>query len=263
MREFGLAANLMSLGGIAIGIGILGDGAIVMVENNFRQLNVDAKDTAREKVQIVLEAAREVSRPIVFSIVIIVTVFLPIFALQDVEGKMFSPMAATLCFALAGSLVVAIAVAPALCTYLLKGHRYREFKLVSGLMRIYHPPLRWTLRHRPLAGVLALAAFVVSVAAVPHLGTEFVPTLEEGSIQIDVTLAPSISLDEAVATVQTLERKVVAFAEVEEVVSRIGRPRPEAIHTRSICRNARLVEARNQWTRFANKKELVTAMNEA
>ena len=264
MRLVGISANLMSLGGIAIGIGMLGDGAIVMVENIFRHLHVDPKDTAREKVQIVLEAAREVSRPIVFSILIIVTVFLPIFALQDVEGKMFSPMAATLCFALAGSLVVAITVAPALCTYLLKSHRYRQFKLITGLMRVYEPPLRWTLRHRSVVAIAALAAFVVSVAAVPHLGTEFVPTLEEGSIQIDVTLAPSISLDEAVATVQTLERKVVAFEEVEEVVSRIGRPETGSHpHPVNYAEMHVSLKPRNQWTRFANKKELVTAINEA
>ncbi len=263
MRLVGISANLMSLGGIAIGIGMLGDGAIVMVENIFRHLNVDPKQTTREKAQVVFEAAREVCRPIVFSILIIVTVFVPIFALQDVEGKMFSPMAATLCFALAGSLVVAIVIAPALCTYLLKGHRYREFKLVAGLMRIYHPPLRWTLRHRSLVGILALAAFVVSVAAVPHLGTEFIPTLEEGSIQIDVTMAPSISLEKAVMTVQALERKIMAFQEVEEVLSRIGRPEsgshPHPVNYAEIHVTPK---PRRQWGRYDSKAALIQALRE-
>jgi len=263
MRLTGISANLMSLGGIAIGIGMLGDGAIVMVENIFRQLNVDPKETAREKVQVVFEAAREVSRPIVFSILIIVTVFLPIFALQDVEGKMFSPMAATLCFALAGSLVVAIVIAPALCTYLLKSHRYREFKLVGWLMLIYHRPLRWAVRHRAILLTIVAGVFFASLVAMSHLGTEFIPTLEEGSILVGVTMAPSISLEKAVATVQALERNVVAIEEVEEVVSRIGRPETGSHpHPVNYAEMHVSLKPKNRWTRFKNKKEFVTALRE-
>lgn len=262
MRLTGISANLMSLGGIAIGIGMLGDGAIVMVENIFRHLNIEVKDTTREKVQVVFEAAREVSRPIVFSILIIVTVFLPIFALQGVEGKMFSPMAATLCFALAGSLVVAIAVAPALCTYVLRSRGHREFTLVNWLMLIYHPPLRWALRHRVIVLACVLVAFFASLLVVPYLGTEFIPTLEEGSILVGVTMAPSISLEKATETVQILERKIAAFDEVEEVVSRIGRPEtgshPHPVNYAEIHIS---LKPETGWTRFANKKELVAALN--
>ncbi len=262
MRLTGISANLMSLGGIAIGIGMLGDGAIVMVENIFRHLNIDIKDTTREKVQVVFEAAREVSRPIVFSILIIVTVFLPIFALQGVEGKMFSPMAATLCFALAGSLIVAIAVAPALCTYVLKSRGHREFTLVNWLMLIYHPPLRWALRHRVIVLAGVFVAFFASLLVVPYLGTEFIPTLEEGSILVGVTMAPSISLEKATQTVQVLERKIAAFDEVEEVVSRIGRPEtgshPHPVNYAEIHIS---LKPETGWTRFGNKKELVAALN--
>lgn len=263
MRLTGISANLMSLGGIAIGIGMLGDGAIVMVENIFRHLHVDPKETAREKVQVVFHAAREVSRPIVFSILIIVTVFLPIFALQDVEGKMFSPMAATLCFALAGSLVVAIAIAPALCTSLLRSHRHREFGLVGWLMLIYHRPLRWAVRHRLIVLTIVVGVFLAGLLTMPDLGTEFIPTLEEGSILVGVTMAPSISLEKAVATVQTLERKVVAFEEAEEVISRIGRPETGSHpHPVNYAEMHVSLKPKNRWRRFANKKELVTALNE-
>jgi len=263
MRLTGLSANLMSLGGIAIAIGMLGDGAIVMVENIFRHLNIDVKDTAQERVQVIFEAAREVSRPIVFSILIIVTVFLPIFALQGVEGKMFSPMALTLCFALAGSLIVAIAVAPALCTYFLKTHRHQEFALVNWLKLIYHAPLRWSLHHRALVLGAVGAAFIASLAAVPHLGTEFIPTLEEGSILIGVTMAPSISLEKATATVQVLERKVAAFEEVEEVVSRIGRPETGSHpHPVNYAEIHIALKPQEQWARYDNKAELVGALNE-
>ncbi len=263
MRLTGISANLMSLGGIAIGIGMLADGAIVMVENIFRHLNLDVKDTAREKAQIVFDAASQVSRPIVFSILIIVTVFLPIFALQDVEGKMFAPMAATLCFALAGSLIVAVAVAPALCTYFLKERRHREFALVNWLTLLYHRPLRWAIRHRAVVLAAVLVAFFASLLAVPHLGTEFIPTLEEGSILIGVTMAPSISLAKATETVQLLERKIVRFEEVEEVVSRVGRPESGSHpHPVNYAEVHIALRPANRWTQFANKKELVAALNE-
>lgn len=263
MRVTGISANLMSLGGIAIGIGMLADGAIVMVENIFRHLNMDVKDTAREKAQIVFDAASQVSRPIVFSILIIVTVFLPMFALQDVEGKMFAPMAATLCFALAGSLIVAVAVTPALCTYFLKEHRHREFRLVNWLTSLYHRPLRWAIRHRAVVLAAVLVAFFTSLLAIPHLGTEFIPTLEEGSILIGVTMAPSISLTKATETVQFLERKIVRFEEVEEVVSRIGRPESGSHpHPVNYAEVHIALRPANRWTRFANKKELVAALNE-
>ncbi len=185
----GISANLMSLGGIAIGIGMLCDGAIVMVENIYRHLNANV-DTLRKKTDIIFESAKEVSRPIIFSIIIIITVFLPIFSLEGVEGKMFSPMAFTLCFALFGSLIVAVTVAPALCTYLLKASKHKEFILVTKLKEIYRPKLIWAISNRKKVLVGVLIAFVCSILLMPLLGTEFIPTLEEGSILIGVTMAP-------------------------------------------------------------------------
>jgi len=224
MRFADISANLMSLGGIAIGIGMLGDGAIVMVENIFRHLNLETNKDSRSTIDIILSAAQEVSRPIIFSIIIIIIVFLPIFTLQNVEGKMFSPMAFTISFALFGSLIVAIIVAPVLCTYLLKGGNEKEFFLLKKLKDLYRPLLTWTLKKRNLVVVSALLAFIASLSLLPFLGTEFIPTLEEGSIFIGVTMAPSISLQTATDTIMKMERRIKEFPAVKEVMSRIGRP---------------------------------------
>ena len=219
----GVSANLMSLGGIAVAIGMLGDGAIVMVENISRHLGLPENRT-RSKVAVILEAAREVSRPIFFSAVIIIMVFLPIYTLQGVEGKMFTPMAFTITFALLGSLAVALIVAPVLSCYLIRQREHREGRVLAALKAGYRWLLSGTQRHRGLVIGCAVIAFVLSLLAFPRLGTEFIPTLEEGSILIGVTMAPSISLEAATETVMRLEREIMEYPVVEETVSRIGRP---------------------------------------
>jgi heavy metal efflux system protein len=262
MSFFGLSANLMSLGGIAIGIGMLGDGAIVMVENIYRHLGAQRGATEPKDV-VICNAAREVSRPIAFSIAIIVVVFLPIFTLQGVEGKMFSPMAFTISFALAGSLLVALFVAPVLSHYLLKHGAHRELWLLSVLKSAYRPMVRWAIRRRKSVIALALGAFAASAAAVPFLGAEFIPTLEEGSILIGVTMAPSTSLERGTATIMKLEREIMKFPEVKETISRIGRPEAGS-HPHPVNYAEVHIELKPlaEWKRFGNKKQLVTALNE-
>ncbi|NIA15579.1 MAG: CusA/CzcA family heavy metal efflux RND transporter, partial [Nitrospiraceae bacterium] len=190
----GISANLMSLGGIAIAIGMLGDGAIVMVENLFRHLG-EKHGQDEQKAMIIRDAAKEVNRPIVFSIAIIIVVFLPLFTLEGVEGKMFSPMAFTIAFALLGSLLVAVIVAPVLSLFLLKQAPHKESALVRVLKALYRPMLAAALRSKYAVMGVAAAGLIASLALVPQLGTEFIPTLEEGSILIGVTMAPSISLE--------------------------------------------------------------------
>ncbi|AQT69124.1 Cation efflux system protein CzcA [Anaerohalosphaera lusitana] len=264
MRLTGISANLMSLGGIAIGIGMLGDGAIVMVENIFRHLNTNAGNTLVKKTDIIYEAAREVAKPIIFSILIIITVFLPIFSLEDVEGKMFSPMAFTLSFAMFGSLIIAIVAAPALCTYLLKARKHKEFILVRFLKKLYKPLLSVVIDHRFIVLVLVILAFASSLLLVPHLGTEFIPTLEEGSILVGVTMAPATSLEKGKEIIQTLERKVMKFDAVEEVISRIGRPEagshPHPVNYAEVHIE---LKPKDQWENYSNKKELIAGLNES
>jgi len=218
-----VSANLMSLGGIAIAIGMLGDGAIVMVENIYRHLGLPQNRT-REKAAVILDAAREVSRPIFFSIAIIILVFLPIYTLQGVEGKMFTPMAFTITFALVGSMAVALIVSPVLSCFLVKQGEHKTGRMIEMLKAGYRPLLERSQRRRGIVVGCAVIAFALSLLILPMLGTEFIPTLEEGSILIGVTMAPSISLEEATKTVMRLEREVMKHPGIEETISRIGRP---------------------------------------
>ncbi len=256
----GISANLMSLGGIAIAIGMLGDGAIVMVENIYRHMG-ESKAKEESKGRVILEAAREVARPILFSIVIIVLVFLPLFTLEGVEGKMFSPMAFTISFALLGSLLFALLVAPVLSLYLIKHELHKEIRLVRWCSAIYRPMLAGAYRFKKTIILASVASLVVSLVALKSIGTEFIPTLEEGSILIGVSMAPSISLEEGTKTVMTLERKIMEIAEVEETVSRIGRPEagshPHPVNTGEIHL---ALKPKKKWQHFSSKTELIDAI---
>lgn len=258
----GISANLMSLGGIAIAIGMLGDGAIVMVENIYRHLN-DSANASESRADVILLAAKEVSRPILFSIAIIITVFLPIFTLEGVEGKMFSPMAFTIAFALLGSIATALAVAPVLSSFVLRRGDHRELLLVTKLKGAYRPLLEQAIRWKGLVVVLAIVGFIASVAVLPFLGTEFIPTLEEGSILIGVVMSPSISLEKATDTVMKLEREIMKYPEIEQVVSRIGRPEagshPHPVNYAEVHIELRPTE---QGSRFENKRQLVASLSE-
>jgi cobalt-zinc-cadmium resistance protein CzcA len=222
MNLWGLSANLMSLGGLAVGIGMMVDGAVVMVENSFRLLSERRRDPHARDVAI-LEACREVANPVAFAILIIIVVFLPLFALTGIEGKLFQPMALGVTFAMVGSLVLSLTFIPALSSLVLRAHGGRE----SFLFRKIQPAYRWALeralgrRGLLLAGAVAL--FAVSLAAFPFLGTEFVPVLEEGSIQYRITDIPSASLGESVDVAKKAERILLAIPEVAYVVSKTGR----------------------------------------
>ncbi|MCX6833763.1 MAG: efflux RND transporter permease subunit, partial [candidate division Zixibacteria bacterium] len=256
-----MSANLMSLGGIAIAIGMLADGSIVMVENIHRHLSAQ-RNGVQSKFAVILQAAHEVGRPIAFSILIIVLVFLPLFTLQGVEGKMFSPMAFTISFALLGSILAALVVVPVLSMYFLKGHEGKEFIVVRKLKQGYKPLLEWALRRRIIVVSVAVIALAASLFSVRFLGTEFIPTLEEGSILIGVTMTPSISLEKATETVMKLEQVIMKYPEVKETVSRTGRPEagshPHPVNSAEIH-----IELNDPatWQRFKNKKQLVESMN--
>jgi len=160
----------------------------------------------------------------VFSIAIIVAVFLPLFTLEGTEGKMFSPMAFTISFALAGSAATALVVTPVLASLLLVPRATKELALMRLLKSLYAPFLDASIRHAGVVLGVSLAVFAATLVLVPQLGTEFIPTLEEGSVLIGVTMAPSISLEKATETVKALEQRIRKHPEVVETVSRIGRP---------------------------------------
>ena len=261
MNYFGFSANLMSLGGLAIGIGMMVDGGVVMVENVYRHLSEDRHRTLEQrqgspgrretdfaygkdapngsvdpdegakqpsayhesKAHLILRSAKEVGRPIVFAIAIIILVFLPLFTLQGVEGKMFRPMAFAISFAMLGSLVFSLTVIPVLCAFFLKGGREEDTWIMRHIKRPYLPILRWSIANRKKMLIGAVGALIASLALVPLLGTEFVPVLEEGSILYRATLAPSAGLNEGLRTATELEKLTKTFPEVSDVVSKVGR----------------------------------------
>jgi len=263
MGVSGLSANLMSLGGIAIAIGMLGDGAIVMVENIFRHLS-DPKHRGASRTELITLAAARVARPILFSIAIIILVFLPLFTLQGVEGKMFTPMALTISFSLLGSLVVALIFAPTLSSFLLRGRAGSEFVVARWFKRVYQPLLELTLRRRGLVVAAAAVALAATLVIATRLGTEFIPVLEEGVIQVNVTMAPSISLGKATESVQKLERVVLAeYGDaVKQTISKIGRPEagshPHPVNSAHIQMTLRPVR---EWKRWGSKQALVADMS--
>lgn len=263
MGASGISANLMSLGGIAIAIGMLGDASIVIVENVFRHLS-DEKYKTRSKVEIIISACSEVARPIIFSVAIIIIVFLPIFTLEGVEGKMFGPMAFTITFALLGSLVAALIFSPVLSSLLLKQGAQKEFALVVFLKKLYGPVLQLVLRRKLVVIAGTLVVFVLSIALVPRLGTEFIPTLEEGVIQLNLAMAPSISLEKATETVMKLERRIKMFDEIDMTLAKIGRPEagshPHPVNSAHIQMMLKPVK---EWKNHKNKAELVESINKA
>ncbi|HNP35016.1 MAG TPA: CusA/CzcA family heavy metal efflux RND transporter [Woeseiaceae bacterium] len=224
MNEAGLSANLMSLAGLAVGIGMMVDGAVVMVENAFRIMAERKAEGGKvDRTAAVLTAAREVANPIAFAIMIIIVVFLPLFALQGLEGKLFKPMAFNISFAMAGSLLLTLTLIPVLAALILKPKEERDTWLVRVIKQRYLPLLSWSLKNRKKVTGSALALLVASLALFPFLGKEFMPQLQEGSIMWRVTSIPSASLAQSIEVSKKIENALSAYPEVETTVAMIGR----------------------------------------
>ncbi|BCO31274.1 cytochrome-c peroxidase [Thiohalobacter sp. COW1] len=224
MGEAGLSANLMSLAGLAIGIGMMVDGAVVMTENAFRIMaEWREKGEKVNRTAAVLAAAREVANPIAFAILIIIVVFLPLFSLQGLEGKLFKPMAFNISFAMAGSLLLTLTLIPVLAAIILKPKEERDTLLVRWIKRGYLPLLAWSLTNKKTVVVSAIVLLVASLALFPLLGKEFMPQLQEGSIMWRVTSIPSTSLEESIEISKKIERALSEFPEVETTIAMIGR----------------------------------------
>lgn len=222
MKQIHLSANLMSLGGIAIGIGVMTDAAIVMVENIYRHL---AEDGGRRNiVDVTLEAAKEVAGPIFFSIVIIIVTFLPVFTMIGTEGKLYTPMAWTKTFAMSGSLLLAFTLVPVLCTMFLRGKiKEEETWVVRKLHHLYLPILKSALHNRNKTIAIALIAMIAGFALVPFLGTEFMPALDEGTFLVMPTMLPSVSLTEATEAAKKMDKIIMEIPEVDMSVGKVGR----------------------------------------
>jgi len=285
MAWLGLSANLMSLGGIAVAIGMLVDGSVVMVDNMFKHLShpdaehdkevherlpdsdADPHNVERDNRGIALrlqQAGKEVVRPIFFATAIILVVFMPLFSFEGVEAKLFQPMAISIMLAIVAALFVALIVVPALATYLFRhGVRAKESFVLKPLDNLYRRSLAWAVISPKVVIGGAVLLLVSALALLPYIGTEFVPELEEGTINLRVTLAPSSSLDTALATAPKLEAMLLEFPEVNYALSRIGRPEiggdPEPVNNIEIYIGLKPV---NQWTSADNRQALQGLMEQ-
>ncbi len=220
MNYINLSANLMSLGGLAIAIGLMIDGSVVVVENVYARLG-QYPNTNRLKV--VSEAVFEVASPVVFGICIIILVFLPLMTLEDMEGKMFAPLAITIAIALGISLLISLTISPVLSLFLLKGGGEHETWVVRMLKRPYVAMLRWTTANQKTTVVASLALFIACVSLFPYLGTSFIPEMKEGVISPNADRAPNISLEESIKMEFASQNLVKDLKGVKGVVSRLGR----------------------------------------
>jgi cobalt-zinc-cadmium resistance protein CzcA len=275
MKHFRISGNLMSLG--AIDFGLIVDGSVVMIENIVRHLSLKSgggasKEAAAKEnpsdgkaniIGVILKAGREVLRPIVFAVGIIIIVYIPILALEGVEGKMFKPMALTVIFALIGSLVLSFTLIPVLASYFLKKSTHdKETFIIRKVKKYYLPMVRKTIMRPKITAAAAGIIFLLSLIFVPFMGAEFIPRLDEGSIALQAWRLPSVSLEESVRNTGMVEKILKRFPEVITVVSRTGRAEiatdPMGVEISDIYV---ILKPSSEWESAETKDELVEKMN--
>src|SRR5215213_2536632 len=224
MKRFGFSANLMSLG--ALDFGLIVDASVVMIENFVRRLAKAGHVTNDERQAVIRRAAFEVGRPILFGVSIIIAVYLPIFSLHGLEGRMFTPMAFTVCVAVLGSLLLALVYVPVVSSFLLRHRKEKPVRWFEVLRARYQRDLGWALAHRAAVVGGAGALLAAALASVPFLGTEFMPKLDEGSMLIETRRLPSTSLPQGMAIAKEVERTLLRFPEVANIVTKMCRPEP-------------------------------------
>ena len=259
----GIPANLLSLG--AMDFGIIVDGAVIVVENVFRRLSEHTNATREQLREAIQEATMQVGRPTFFSMLIIIIAHIPIFTLQRHEGRIFAPMAYTVVSALIGSLLLSLTLVPLLCFLLLRrGVSEKENLVVRFCKRVYRPVLEGAVNHKAVVIGISVAALVASLALVPRLGSEFLPELNEGSIWVNLTLPPAISLTETANTVRRIRAALRKFPEVRSVIAQAGRPEdgtdPKPINMLEVFVD---VHPPEEWTRKITKEELVVQMEKS
>jgi copper/silver efflux system protein len=269
-----ISSNIMSLGGLALAIGVLVDASIVMVENGYRHLSgaqhqaslKAASVSEPERQRILLSAAKQVGRPIFFSLIIIVVSFLPVFLLESQEGRMFRPLAYTKSFAIAFSSVLAITVVPVLMVLFIRGKRLRpeEDNPISRFFQtIYLPVIRWCLRHRALTIVANVIFLLLTIPLLFKIGSQFMPPLYEGSSLYMPTALPGISISSAVNLMQKQDQIIRTFPEVESVFGSIGRSdsatdnAPLDMYDTTI-----MLKPRDQWRKGMNYDQLIAEMDD-
>ncbi len=262
MRQSGLSANLMSLGGLAISIGMIIDATIIQVENVQRHLSeIPAGAT---KLSTVFKSVLEVRKPSIFGELIIALTFIPIMTLQGIEGKMFSPLAFTVAIALFASLILSILVIPVFCLLFLKAKKEKASLLVRGAKSLYLPVLRWSLRHKTIVLLMAAALLAGSLCLIPRLGTEFMPIMDEGAFDMDIQFLPGISLQESLEMSKKVAQKLMEFEELQTIVGKTGQT-GIAIEARGVEKTGYvgMLKPRSEWKNAKTREELTNKMRQA
>ena len=268
MKGAGISSNIMSLGGIAIAIGVLVDAGIVMTESVIRQAEIYEKEhgSYREHIgEITLRAARLVGRPIFFAMVIIILAFIPVFALTGMEGKMFHPLAFTKTFSMVGATLLAVTLVPVLCTFLIRGklHREEDNPVMKVLRAIYQPCLKWALRHRALTIAAALLLFASAVYTATTIGSEFMPPLDEETALFMPITDPRISLTKATEILRQQDRIIAADPAVAMVVGKVGRAEtstdPAPIN---MAETMVIFKDREQWPKGLTKDAIMARLDD-
>jgi Cu(I)/Ag(I) efflux system membrane protein CusA/SilA len=278
MKLLGITSNIMSLGGIAIAIGVLVDAGVIMVENCYRRLSeLPPDEHGTGRLQTVIAAAQQVGRPIFFSLVIIILSFVPVFLLEGQEGKLFHPLAFTKTFAMVGSALLAITLLPALMSWLMRGKMPPESaNPVSRLcMRLYSPVIRWVLEWKKTTIALNILALLVAIPMlfpqhmpqfvnriIPGLGSEFMPALDEGSLLYMPVTLPNISISEAKRLIQVQDKIIKSIPEVESVLGKVGRaetstdPAPVSMFESII-----ILKPHDQWRKGVTKADIMAELD--
>jgi cobalt-zinc-cadmium resistance protein CzcA len=262
MKLFGLSANLMSLGGLAISIGMIIDATIIQVENVQRYLSEG--NTKQPKILTILKAVLEVRKPTIFGELIIAITIIPILSLEGIEGKMFAPLAQTVAIALLSSLVISIFITPGLCLMFLKSQPEKEGGITSLLKKWYMPLLHVCMKKKKLILVIASISLCVSLGLFTKIGTEFIPVMDESAFDLDVSLLPGVSLDKAMEINKLIATKMKKFPELETCVSRTGQT-GVALDTRGVDKTGYVgvLHPKKEWKSKMTHEELTNAMRDS
>lgn len=263
MMYAGISGNLMSLG--AIDFGLIVDGSVIMIENIIRKLAESRKENPGKPMSTILEAGREVARPVFFAVAIISIVYLPILSLQGVEGKMFRPMALTVVFALIAALVLSLTLMPVLASFSFRrGVKEHETWLIRKAKQVYLPLLRRAMQNPRVTVFSTAAVFLLSILLALGMGAEFIPRLEEGAIALQAWRLPSVALSESVKSTTLIEKTLRQFPEVTGVISRTGQAEiptdPMGVETSDIYV---FLKSHEEWKSASSREDLIAKMDAA
>ena len=265
MKLLGVTSNIMSLGGIAIAIGVLVDAGVIMVENCYRHLSELSPEERKERrLEVIITSAKQVGRAIFFSLAIIVLSFVPVFLLEGQEGKLFHPLAFTKTFSMVGSALIAITLVPVLMYFFMRGKMPPESAnpVSSFFIRLYSPVIRWVLTYKKTTILLNVIALGIAIPMFMSIGSEFMPPLDEGSLLYMPVTLPNVSISEAKRLIQVQDKLIMSVPEVEHVLGKVGRaetstdPAPVSMFESII-----ILKPKEQWRPGITKNDIVSELD--